>query len=365
MRVVLLRRMPSHRDVPQPVSAPWAIAALRGLGAEFLAWVLCDASTERRQVVFAIAAHGWLDHPEAIVAQLAPDRLHQSRAALSEVLITHDLRSLVRAAFGHCPDGYLGGLRRAGPDAFSRPEMYSKYFALFADPAVRNRRKIAQHLGSITEAKIEMLLEVDAALLNVSFFSRLSSIEEVRAINSALAAVRSVSDREHDAALVAAATDGGDDRKVEQFITAWIRRCRFPALPFEADPGFGVSPIQDAGRLLMKSLQYRNCARGLHRVVDAIAGRSAYVVYEPNGQPTAMALLYRLTNGGWLVEGVYGVSNSRVPAEVQRPFRAWLESRGVTSLDRPKLTAEWKTVLSLVGQSRWAELEPEHDLLAA
>lgn len=350
---------------PNPVSAPWAIAALRRFGAEFLAWALCDATPERRQVVFAVAARGWLDHPEAIVAQLAPARLHESRAALSELLITHDLRGLTRAAFGHCPDGYLGGLRRVGPDAFSLPETYEKYFALFSDPALLNRRKVAQHVGSFTEAKIEMLLEIDAALLHVGFFARLSSIEEVRAINSALAAVRSVSDREHEAALVAAATDGGEDRKVEQFITAWIKRCRFPGLPFEADPEFGVFPIQDAGRLLMKSIQYRNCARGLHRVVDAIAGRSAYVVYEPNGQPTAMALLYRLTNGGWLVEGVYGVSNSRVPAEVQRPFRAWLESRGVTSLDRPKLAAEWKTVLGLVGQSRWAELEPEHDLLPA
>lgn len=348
---------------PLPISSPWALAALRELGSDFLAWVLCDAGIERRQVVFAIAAHGWLDHPEAIVAQLAPARLHESRAALSELLITHDLRGLARAAFGHCPDGYLGGLRRVGAEAFSHSETYEKYFALFADPALRNRRKVAQHLGSITEAKVEMLLEVDAALLNVGFFGRLSSVEEVRAINSALAAVRSVSDREHEAALVAAATDGGEDRKVEQFITAWIKRCRFPGLPFEADPGFGIFPIQDAGRLLMKSIQYRNCARGLHRVVDAIAGRSAYVVYEPDGHPTAMALLYRLTNGGWLVEGVYGVSNSRVPAEVQRPFRAWLESRGVTSLDRPKLAAEWKTVLGLVGQSRWAELEPEHDLL--
>lgn len=349
----------------RPITSSWAIAEARQLGSEFLAWLLCEAGVARRQVVFALTAHGWLGQPEGVVAQLAPDRLGDAPSALCDLLRATDLNDLVCAGFGHCPEGYLGGLRRIGPDAFSDPESYRQYFSLFAESRLKPRRKIAQHLGAITETKLRMLLEIDGSLLHVAFIDRLSSIEEVRSINTALAAVRAASNREQEAALVAAAIDGGEDRQVERFVSAWIKRCRFPALPFEADEAAGVFPIQDAAQLVARSIRYRNCARSLHRVVDAIAGRSAYVAYEPEGEPTAMALLYRLSNGAWLVEGVYGPGNARVPVPVQKPLLTWFADRGVVSLDRPKLAPEWKTVLGLVGHGRWAELEPEHDLIAA
>lgn len=349
----------------RPITSSWAIVEARRLGSEFLAWLLCDAGDARRQVAFGLAAHGWLEQPEAVVAQLSPDRLSDPSAALCDLLRTTDLSNLVCAGFGHCPEGFLGGLRRVGPDAFSDPESYRQYFSLFAEPHFKPRRKIAQHLGTMTESKLRMLLEIDGSLLHVAFIDRLSSIEQVRSVNIALAAIRAASDREQEAALVAAAIDGGEDQQVERFVSAWIKRCRFPDLPFETDADAGVFPLQSAAQLIGRSIRYRNCARGLHRVVDAIAGRSAYVAYEPEGKPTAMALLYRLSNGAWLVEGIYGPGNARVPTPTQTPLRAWFAGRGVLSLDRPKLAPEWKTVLGLVGHGRWAELEPEHDLLEA
>jgi hypothetical protein len=78
-----------------------------------------------------------------------------------------------------------------------------------------------------------------------------------------------------------------------------------------------------------------------------------------------MAQLFRLTNGSWMVEGVYGVGNSRLTTEVQEPLRLWFAERGVHSLRRPKLSPEWKTALGLVGHRDFAEFEPEHDLIAA
>lgn len=148
-------------------------------------------------------------------------------------------------------------------------------------------------------------------------------------------------------------------------MSAWIKRCRFPPLPFEADEAAGVFPITSAAELSLKGLAYRNCSRGINKLVDAICGRSAYVAYEPGGKQTGMAQLFRLTNGSWMVEGVYGVGNSRLAAEVPEPLRAWFAERGVHSLRRPKLSPEWKTALGLVGHRDFAEFEPEHDLIAA
>jgi len=349
---------------PRPITSSWAIAAAASLGPDFLCWLLCEGGVTRRQVTFALSARGWLSRPEGIVAQLASDRLSHPYEALADLLRRGDLSAIVGAAFGHCPNGYVSGLRRLGPDAMLEPLAHSRYWALFADRSHRPKLKIAQHLGRITEEKLSVLFEVDPALLHLPFVNRMTNLEQVREINAALSVIRAASDREDEAALVAAAIHGDDDRRAEHIVSAWIKRCRFPALPLEADEAAGVFPITNAASLSLKALVYKNCTRGLHRIVDAIAGRSAYVVFEPGGRPTAMAQLFALSNGTWMVEGVYGVGNSRVSAEEQKPFRQWFTDRGVHSLQRPKLSPEWKTALGLVGHREFAEFEPEHDLVA-
>ena len=350
---------------PRPITSSWAIGAASALGPEFLSWLLCEAGVTRRQVTFALGARGWLGNPEGIVAQISPDRLSDSREALADLIRHGDLRAIISAAFGCSPDGYLTGLQRLGPDAMAEPLAHCRYWTLFAERGHRPKLKIAQHLGRMTLEKLTILFEIDEALLHLPFVNRMTSVEQVREINAALSAIRSASDREDEAALVAAAVHGDENRKVEHFVSAWIKRCRFPPLPFEADEAAGVFPITSAAELSMKSLIYKNCTRSLHRLVDAIAGRSAYVAYELEGKPVGMAQLFNLTNGSWMVEGVYGVGNSRLAAEVQEPLRAWFAARGVHSLRRPKLSPEWKTALGLVGHREFAEFEPEHDLIAA
>jgi len=338
---------PAHQ--PRPVSHSWAIAAASALGPEFLSWLLCEAGVTRRQVTFALGARGWLGNPEGIVAQVAPERLSGPREALADLIRHGDLPAIISAAFGSSPEGYLVGLQRLGADAMSEPLAHCRYWTLFAERRHRPKLRIAQHLGRITEEKLAVLFEVDPALLHLPFVNRMTSLEQVREINAALSAIRASSDREDEAALVAAAVHGDENRKVEQFVSAWIKRCRFPPLPFDADEAAGVFPITSAAELSMKSLIYKNCTRSLHRMVDAIAGRSAYVAYELEGKAVGMAQLFALTNGSWMVEGVYGVGNSRLAAEVQEPLRVWFAERGVHSLRRPKLSPEWKTALGLVG----------------
>jgi hypothetical protein len=354
---------PAHQ--PRPISHSWAIGAASALGPEFLSWLLCEAGVTRRQVTFAVAARGWCETPEGIVVQVAKERIAEPRRALADLLRQGDLAAIIAAAFGTCPAGYLSGLNRLGPDAMSDPLAHCRYWTLFAERGHRPKLKIAQHLGLITEEKLAVLFEVDAALLHLPFVNRMTSLEQVREINVALSAIRASSDREDEAALVAAAVHGDENRKVEHFVSAWIKRCRFPPLPFEADEAAGVFPITSAGELSLRGLAYRNCSRGISRLADAICGRSAYVAYEPGGKQTGMAQLFRLTNGSWMVEGVYGVGNSRLTAEVQEPLRMWFSERGVHSLRRPPLPPEWKTALGLVGHREFAEFEPEHDLIAA
>lgn len=350
------------RRTPRAISASWALEPIVGLGPEFLHWITSRASVVRRQAVFAVAAKGWLAEPEGIVAQVAPDLLPDAKGELARLLMIGDLPPIIAAAFGTCPDGYLSGLNRLGRDAFSEPELHLEFHRLYTDRALRDRRRVGQHLGRLTEDRLRMLIELDDALVHRSVLRRDLPIERMRDINAALQAVRSASTPDDEESLLSALHESGQQREIDDLLRTWIRRCRFPALPFAADEDAGVFPIQDAVDLMSRSLTYRNCTRSVHRAVDVICGRAAYVAYEPAGVPTAMAMLMPLNTGGWVVEGIYGVGNGHLSADQKAPLKAWLASRGVASVSRPAIPDTWSAALKLSGRRGWLELEDDMDV---
>lgn len=350
------------RRTPRAITAPWALEPIASLGAEFFHWVTCRASVVRRQAVFAVAAKGWLAEPEGIVAQMAPDLLPDAKGELARLLMFGDLPPIIAAAFGTCPEGYLSGLNRLGRDAFSEPELHLEFHRLYTDRALRDRRRVGQHLGRLTEDRLRMLIELDDALVHRSVLRRDLPIERMRDINAALQAVRSASTPDDEESLLSALHESGQQREIDDLLRTWIRRCRFPALPFAADEDAGVFPIQDAVDLMSRSLTYRNCTRSVHRAVDVICGRAAYVAYEPAGVPTAMAMLMPLNTGGWVVEGIYGVGNGHLSADQKTPLKAWLESRGVASVTRPAIPDTWSAALKLSGRRGWLELDDDMDV---
>jgi hypothetical protein len=347
------------RRTPRAITAPWALEPVASLGPEFLHWLICKASVVRRQAVFAVAAKGWLAEPEGIIAQVAPDLLPQARTGLARLLMVGDLPPIIAAAFGVCPHSYVSGLSRLGPDAFSEPGLHLDFHRLYSDRALKDRRRIGQHLGRLTEDRLRMLMELDGALVHGSVLRRDLPIERMRDINAALQAVRSASTPDDEESLMAALRESGEQREIDELLRSWIRRCRFPALPFAADEDAGVFPIQDALELMSRSLTYRNCARSIHRAVDVICGRAAYVAYEPGGTPTAMAMLLPFNTGGWVVEGIYGVGNGHLSADQKVPLKAWLAERGVASVQRPVMSPDWQAVLKLAGKRGWADFQPD------
>lgn len=353
--------VPTKRS-PHPITAPWAISEAAKLGGDFLRWLMVDAGVVRRQATFAVASRGWLTNPEGIVAQLQPDRLHESAAALADLLRHGPLREIIGAAYGSNPLGLIESFNRLGADAFSDSARYQTFFEMFSDRAHRPKLKVARYMGRLTETKLDVLFRIDPALLHVTMLNRDMTVEEVENLNTALAAIRTASTPEDEAALIAAAVAGGEHRTIEKFVSAWIRRCRLGALPFEADPAAGVFPITTAAALMAASVRFKNCARSLHRVVDAIAGRSGYVAHEIDGKAVAMTALVRFENGALAIENVYGPSNDRVDPEIQAPIRKWFADRGVMTMRRQRLEPAWATTLSLVGVRHWGHLD-DPDLL--
>lgn len=353
--------VPTKRS-PHPITAPWAISEAAKLGGDFLRWLMCDAGIVRRQASFMVAARGWLSNPEGIVAQLHPDRLHEPVAALADLLRSGSLQDVIRAAYGSIPLGLIEAFNRLGPDAFSDPAKYEMFFEMFSQRAHRSKLKVARYLGRLTETKLEILFRIDPALLHVTMLKRDLTVEDVENLNTALAAIRTASEPEDEAALIAAAVAGDEHRTVAKFVAAWIRRCRLGALPFEADPAAGVFPITTAAALMAASVRFRNCARSLHRVVDAVAGRAGYVAHEIDGTPIAMTALVKFEDNRWGIENIFGPRNEPVEPEVQAPIRKWFAERGVSTMRRQRLEPAWATTLGLVGVRHWGHLD-DPDLL--
>lgn len=350
------------KKTPRAITAPWALEPIASLGPEFLHWITCRASVVRRQAVFAVAAKGWLVEPEGIIAQVAPHLLPQARTELTRLLMVADLPPIIAAAFGTCPESYVSGLNRLGPDAFSEPGLHLDFHRLYSDRTLKDRRRVGQHLGRLTEDRLRMLIELDEALVHGSVLRRDLPVERMRELNAALRAVRSASTPDDEEAILAALRESGEHREIDDLLKAWIRRCRFPALPFAADEGAGVFPIQNALELMSRSLTFRNCARSVHRAVDVICGRAAYVAYEPAGVPTAMAMLLPLNTRDWVVENIYGVGNGHLSPDQKAPLKTWLANRGVASVSRPAIPDTWAAALKLSGRRGWGDLGTDFDL---
>lgn len=341
----------------QPISTAWALNAANALGANFLQWLIFEASIIQRQVSFAVFAKRLLDGAETS---------ESNQKALATALRDGDPRDVVAATFGKCAHGEITGFSRIGRDAYADPAAYLRYHDLYADPAHRRRLDVARHVGLLTEERLNTLFDIDPALLTADWVRRLTP-RRGRLLTQVVAAIRANAPSEAGPALDMSISASGPDRTYRDALTAWLAWCRFSDVPVLNDADLGISVIQDAATLIDKARQYQNCSARLNRLIDAVAGRTVYLTYEPQGRPPAMASLLPSSGGGWLIEGIYGVKNARLSPEDQAPLRAWLSRRDIYGVSRPSLAAKWQAALSLIGvpDEELVEFDDLNDLLSA
>lgn len=340
----------------QPISAAWALTSANMLGADFLQWLIFEASIIRRQVAFAVFAKRLVDGVETSEPSLA---------ALAAALRDGDPRDVIAASFGECMHGEITGFSRIGRDAYTDPAAYLRHHDLYADPCHRRRLEVARHVGLMTEERLNALFDVDSAFLTVDWVRRLTP-RRARLLTQVVAVIRANTLPEADLALGHSIAEGGPDRSYRDALTAWLAWCRFPHTPALNDAALGIYVIQDAATLVDKARQYQNCSARLNRLIDAVAGRTVYLTYEPQGWPLAMASLLPSSDGGWLIEGIYGVKNVHVNSDDQAPLRAWLSQNGIHGVCRPPLDVGWRAALSLVGvpDEELVEFDDLNDLLS-
>lgn len=330
----------------QPISAMWTLNAANALGADFLQWLIFDASIIRRQVSFAVLAKRLLDD--------AASSEHNLKT-LAKTLQDGDPSDAIAMTFGKCACGEITGFTRIGHDAYADPAAYLRYHDLYNLSNHRRRLEVARHIGQLSEDRLNVIFDIDPAFLTVDWIRRLTP-RRARLLTLTVAAIRENAPTEAGAALHMSIAESSPDRSFREALTAWLSWCRFPDVPVLNDVDLGISVVLDAETLITKARQYQNCSARLNRLIEAVAGRAAYLTYEPDGAPFAMASLLPSSGGGWLLEGVYGVKNAPLSLNQQAPLRSWLAGKGVHGVSRSPLADEWRAAKALVGA-----VDPELD----
>lgn len=243
-------------------------------------------------------------------------------------------REIVEAIFKSVPDGFLGLLRRLGPNPLPDPALYRELQRLFAsrDPTDRTRAQVLrQSPGTISPARIAIVLAIDPVLLHPRFVSKIETVKEARDLNAAFAYIRAHCSAANDEAIWHSVSSFPEKKIVEAFVQRWARR--FDRLPFPlelADPSLVVldtgAALVDAGR------RYDNCLAT--KIPEVLVGRKLYVEVKFGAGRGVIAELRR-TSKCWVVQMLYRRGNGRVPPDLAVNVCGKLVAHGIAIYDRP------------------------------
>lgn len=287
---------------------------------------LTTAGVLRRQAVFAALATAAGCDVDA--HDFDPDRL-----------LTLDVRSLLREAFGDLPPGVVGSLLRLGPFPLAQ-ESYGRLARLLSGD--RQRAHLLRHLP-LSDERLKVVETLPVPLLHVSFAAKVLRAQDAEDLAHVLQHIRQAcpSVTEEAIAESAAATS----REPPDWARSWFDRAEAFVKPVELpEPLF--RHVRNAADLQETARRFANCmAWGFH-AANCVAGCNSFFEYRPEGEPPAVLNLQR-GGGRWWLSGIFGRQNARV-SEGTRVFVEDVLSRlGIQPLvmDSP---AEWRRTIRFI-----------------
>ncbi|WP_313443794.1 hypothetical protein [Brevundimonas sp.] len=330
------------RDWFYPLSG-WLLSALVSLDEDApgtLLFAIKSKSLWRNAVAVALAT-GALDHPKTFLLRaygnLDEDRAESDRAQFALAIQKMKPQQIVEAALGEVPPSLCGSLRKIGWEPLSTPDGYRRLIEMLGSKTAegRTRRRVLEQINDcrLTDDPVLQTVQIlDLAILSPTVVSQISSTAECHRLNARLGLIRKMCSTASDAALKASADALGSRFNAGQFVRSWLGkadRLEPLGLPIDHAPGIiRISPQQAEkwGR------RYRNCLSGYSH--EMAAGALAFFVIES----LAVIVVLRLTDAGWMLNGVYTHANGRVSRDVLQAVKESLTQLGVLCIipARPK-----------------------------
>lgn len=288
-------------------------------------WRLMRLSPERRQALFAALSRQDGREPAnpSILSRFDLDELF-------ELALTAAPRPLLERAFGDCPDGLVGALRKLGFKPHGR-EIYLRLWEVFrrGGPEDRVRARAIQQLPTLDENLLGAALALDLNLLSPRTVMRCGDAKSAETLNARAQVVRAVCSGETSDTIRSAVETEGRRSWPGWFPTKLSGADRpLPhQLPTDGAEGFERVTPHNAARF---AAEFRNCLRTSEvMLARMLSGCFALVAYR--GAFKALLEMVKLDEG-WAVSMVHVERNGPVSRDIMLKLRAIMEPLGVRVL---------------------------------
>lgn len=261
-----------------------------------------------------------------------PAMSFETVADLGAFLCGERHEAILNAAWPIVPVGLRGALARAGDQPHPR-RFYGYLHGLLCDGSRPEARILVSQLTRVDP----LHLQIARSLPQQARTARLVEAIGDRAIADDItsfvtAATAAGADRD---AMVAALRDAANVEAVRSWAKRWALRLRFPESP--VPPAQGYAPILCAADLKAAALRFRNCM--VSYIANIMEERSSFAIVTHEGDEAIVHLAYEQEQ--WLIDDVYGMSNSNPSKSVRDQAERYLAEHGIRygrsrrPLDRP------------------------------
>ncbi len=314
------------------------------------------SSALRRQIIFGALALVSYEGAEAIAARLRPlirhDRppISDPLAVIATVLMTRRVRDISRALYGPV-EGLVGVFGRLG-DKPLHPVTYRTIVSLLSKPEHRARAKVLRQMQTVPASAPAVLLALKPPFLLPNLLECFRSVEEVTQFQSAIDLVQCVVPNVTQVELAKSIADLGPDAKLDDWCERWLHKSqRFPFVPPIRDDGEFVV-LRSAKAMRDAAARFRNCLAT--KVGFCIVGRNAYVEYQPT---PAIIELVGLSQGHWMLCGIYGPDNGAVDTDTAQAIHRKIQSAGILTPARVAHAKPYNAVARMMNIREFDGLE--------
>jgi len=284
---------------------------------------LLSCGPMRRQAVFATIATEIVAERHSQITGECDDRA--AAIARAEVLRDGRARDVIALATGDLvPDGLLGALERVGLSPLKHSHSYVRLIEVFTRPEQRHVSDGLRHIGAIDDKTLMIIEKLPPWLIHPQVLKRIDSLRDARGFVEAIAFAQSVNAAATNERILDALAHMGAQTTLHELVARFVRRADVQlGQPISADND--LTPIRTIREMIVTARHFRNCMGTNKRIVSALRGRTAYVIFKG----LAIVEFVALSNGSWVYGGSYGRRNQIVGDDVETAVRAKCTAAGV------------------------------------
>jgi hypothetical protein len=320
----------SQNLAARPVPSGWALDVILRLDdaqSGFLRFLHTASDLRRQCVYFALTELDW-DRPEVFANRIARASVasHQKQDAplsvIASGLMGMRVRDIIHDVFGSEPKGLLGALSRCGHaplDDFNYPLLR----AIYDDPKNTARAALLRTVSEISDETLQVVWRLPPALLRKEVLNQIKMAADIKQYLPALELIERLHPTITEEDLAFSFSQMPKRASIGSWVRRWIEKAEFLplSLPFAGDET--LRPLVSGTDIKAVAHRYQNCLR--HRIGDVALGRACYYEHAEG----AIAELKAMSDGHWLLDGIYGPKNEHASPSIVCSVRNKLESAGV------------------------------------